>query len=154
MKSPQMVVAEAAVAANDCDLKVAWFNCAGGLNAKIDNIKLILSLHDFDILFISEAEIRQTTNTSLFHIDNYDFFASGAFSLKGHSRSAVFIRSSLKYKLRVYSSEIISVEINDTLIIGVYRQFKLWPGETNEGELLKILEIVKTFPKADRKSVV
>ncbi len=42
---------------NDC-LHVAWYNCAGGLLAKIDNIKLILQIHDYDLLFVSETEIK------------------------------------------------------------------------------------------------
>lgn len=44
----------------------------GGLHAKIDIVKLILILHDLDLLFLSEAEIKTENAYSLFSMKGYD----------------------------------------------------------------------------------
>ncbi len=77
-------------------LRVAWFNCAGGLLAKIDNVKLILSLHDYDVLFVSESEIKQNIDCSLFTISGYSFHVAGTLESRGHARSSVFVKEGLE----------------------------------------------------------
>jgi hypothetical protein len=83
-----MVVVEAEDVARTSDLHVGWYNCAGGLLAKIDVIKLLIAIHDFDIFFISETEIKCDTDVTLFSISGYSLWSAGT-SSSGLIRSAV-----------------------------------------------------------------
>jgi hypothetical protein len=120
---------------------MAWYNCAGGLVAKIDNIKLILNLNSFDILFVSKAEIKIESDLSLFNIAGYSLHVAGTFAKVHHVRSVVYVREGLGLSVTTYSDlEIIRVSRLNLEIVGVYRQFKLWPGQTHRGEMDKILK--------------
>ena len=121
------------------DLRVAWYNCAGGLIAKIDVIKFILSDIDIDVLFVSEAEIKPDTDLALFNVAGYEHIVAGTINLKFHARSSAFFKSFLGFKATVFDTEVIALT-NDTIrLVGVYRQFKLWPGQTHLSELEKML---------------
>ncbi len=130
--------------AND-HLKVAWYNCAGGLLAKIEDIKILVKLYDLDIFFVTESEIKTDSNVGLFKIPGYELNIADTLHSLGHARSEVFTRNDINCKVVVAPTEVIKVVINDMTIAGVYRQFKLWPGQTHCGELIKIIECLKSI---------
>ena len=63
---------------------------------KMENIKLLLSEHKFDILGISEANLSSKVNSSLYHIDGYNTIIAPG----DPSRIMVFIKNNLTYKIR------------------------------------------------------
>ena len=63
---------------------------------KMENIKLLLSDHKFDILGISEANLSSKVNSSLYHIEGYNTITAQG----DPSRIIVFIKNNLTYKIR------------------------------------------------------
>ncbi len=136
-------------------LNVAWYNCAGGLLAKIDSIKIILDLTIPDILFLSEIEIKDETDTSLFNIKGYSLIISGSLQKFGHARTGVYIKSSIALEAGVslYESEVIGIRVGSVLLAGTYRQFKLWPGQSHKNELVKMLAIISELVQKNDDSL-
>ncbi len=121
-------------------MSVAWYNCAGGLLAKIDVIKLILSINNYDVLFVSESEIKIDSDVSLFKVKGYELVIAGTLGPLRNARSSVFIKEDILPALKVHTfdSEVICLTAKSLVIAGVYRQFKLLPGQTYQSELNKI----------------
>jgi len=112
-----------------------WWNCGGGIKNKIEYIKYTLSTLNPIALFISEAEIGKFDDLGVITVENYDLLTSKNLEF-GKSRSAVYVRSEIKYKRlersEKDSAEIVSLLIDGNVLLGIYRPFK----PTVEGESL------------------
>jgi len=73
---------------------VAW-NCAGGLKAKIDEVKNIISKTNADIFFTCEAEVTLQQD-SFFEIRNYELHVANSILL-GKGRLTCHVSASVSH---------------------------------------------------------
>lgn len=74
-------------------LKIASWN-ANGLCNHTQEVKAFISLHDIDILLISETHF---TNKSYFRVPNYNLYFTNHPSGRGHGGTAILVRSSIRH---------------------------------------------------------
>jgi len=73
---------------------ISW-NCAGGLKAKIDEVKNIISATNVDFFFTCEAEVK-AQQEKFFEIRNYELFVANSIQL-GKGRLTCHVSASVSH---------------------------------------------------------
>ena len=126
-------------------LKICSLNVCLGLLNKLNYIAQLLNTKNIDLLFLQEAEIQKETDVQLYNIRNYLLEISPTLS-KGKARTCVYIKNTLNYEIipnEDVDLEIIKVKIQDTMIIGFYRIFKLISHPTHHAYLTSAIDEFK-----------
>jgi len=121
-------------------MKIYYWNCAAGLLKKLDYVRDLIKENDVDLFFIAEAELRYGSDLGCLTLSGYDLITSNTFASRGKSRLVC-------YKKQGFESLTGLNEFNDILvfnyksytIVGLYRGFKLFEGETELSNFLRLL---------------
>ena len=120
-------------------IRIASWNCCLGLQNKTETVKIILQDYELDILFLQEAEIKNTTPINHLEIIGYTLELSPTYGQK-NSRTCCYVKNNLKYTrdnaCERNNVEIIVIKVFDTQIAGLYRPFLL-PHHNNEADYMK-----------------
>jgi hypothetical protein len=105
---------------------ITWWNCAGGVVSKLNLIKHYIDKNKPDALFVFESNIKINKVYSHLNIKGYELFVSG----NDISRTACYVKidSGIKFKSGGNGNEVITLESEKELIIGLYRPFKVETG--------------------------
>lgn len=142
-------------AAHQClserDQKILWWNCGGGLRFKIDYIKYTINTLNPYIFFISESEVLANDDVGVFSIKNYELLLSQTLG-RGKARVCAYVREGIKYKrlaeIENKTVDVIGIELENYIIIGVYKPFKvLDPMVNNLENMLEALYKIETSSK-------
>lgn len=128
--------------------EIYWWYVAGGLNAKFDSVKNIINKESPVAFFILEANLNRNKCHKHLYLPGYDLFVSES----DMARTACYIKKGSGYKMTNAGegNEVISIENSRNKVLGVYRPFKLYPGQTLKGNfdtMLKHLEKETITPK-------
>lgn len=118
---------------------VLWWNCAGGLAGKINEIKMIINDFSPIAFFIFESNIRNNKINSHLNIQGYELITTST----TFSRTACYLRSdsvSPGSICRGEGNEVITLEMGDMMIIGVYRPFKVEEGSNLNEQFDKLMK--------------
>ncbi len=104
-----------------------WWNFAGGINGKLNDIKLAINDYSPLVFFVFEANIRTIKINTHFNITGYDLFYTDS----ELARTSCYVKSNSGYEIcRGSGTQSMSVMVNGMLTIGVYRQFKVDRGSS------------------------
>jgi hypothetical protein len=125
----------------NCPYKIYYWNCAAGLVGKWDLIRGWLDTERPDVLFVSEADIMGGVDTSLFNLPGYTFALCSTMALHNKSRMACWYRNffNRNHNLEETGNEIIVLQHKKSLIVGLYRPFKCYVGETHKSNFDRLL---------------
>ena len=126
-------------------LKVASLNLCLGLYNKLNYISQLLNTKKIDVLFLQETEIQSMTDTQMYNIRGYSLEISPTLN-SGKARSCAYIKNTLNYKIIPNTDphlELIKVKIQNTVLIGFYRTFKLVNHPTHLQYLESAIEELK-----------
>ena len=101
--------------------------------------------YNLDVLFVSEVEIKPETHLPLYNIPGYKHGIAGTLNSRKHARSSAYFKSNLNLTPTLFDSEVICLSSSSIILVGGYRQFKLWPGQTHISELQKIIDILESL---------
>ncbi len=120
---------------------IAWWNCAGGISAKINFIKNFIIAHEPSAFFIFESNIKTDKVNTHLNIKNYTLHLSGS----AFARTACYIKIDSGFKIREDKShkcEIIVIENGVYRMLGVYRPFKVEEGNSLGAQFDDILHFL------------
>lgn len=108
-----------------------YWNCCSGLLKKLDYIKdLIETIHP-DVFFISEVEVRLDFDLGCLSIQGYETHFSKTLFSRGKSRLMGLVKAGIEVvEIGTEFDEILAFNINDCNVVGIYRPFKCFSGET------------------------
>jgi len=120
-------------------MRIISWNCAGGLRAKMDEIRLVAAKHAPDCLLINEAELKNDDNLDYFGLQGYSLYKK-----PGLSRCVGYIKDGKNIRIHSdkFSDEIVNFSTNDYHIIGAYRGFH---SSLERDEKLRFEKILSTF---------
>jgi len=138
-------------------MSVIFWNCAGGLVAKIDFINYTLSAFSPEILFVSEAEINLNKNYDCVKVPGYKLEVSKTIS-HGKARQAAYVKNSSdvvrRPDLENGVSEVIVFSNARSVICGVYRPFKNIQGTSPSQALTNLLECLNRVVETHKDVIV
>ena len=135
---------------------IASWNCAGGIKSKYDYIVDLIGSNKLSILFVSESELT-SNDLDIVKIKDYDLLTSNTLNGPGNkSRLSCYINTKIKYKVLFIESvlDVIALDIGPLRLIGVYRGFKLLPGENNESAFKTLMKTLIKLTKTDKRIIV
>lgn len=132
---------------------VVFWNCAGGIKSKYDYIVDMIRFHKPSVLFISESELT-LNDIDIVKIPDYDLLVAGTIRIK--TRLACYIHNSIKYKQLLIRDDldVIALDINQIRVVGVYKGFKLPPGQTKISNFKAFLDTLSKLTKTDRSVII
>jgi len=133
-------------------LKVCYWNCGSGLLKKIDFVRDQIVGKNVDAFFIAESEIKKESDLDCLNIQNYNIHLADTISTRGKTRLMCYAKQNLtRFKLGSDLNDLIALQKGDSKVIGIYRGFKCYPGET---ELTNYKRLLDSFDGLDlNKSV-
>ena len=115
-------------------LQISTWNLCNGLLYKMPYVKELLKEYKLDILFLQETKLPYDVNLKLIQVDDYTIKIARSTST---ARTVVYIHTTVKYE-RVeenVNTNVILINLNEDYqlkqLCGIYRQFKLNPGENH-----------------------
>jgi len=120
----------------------------------MSSVQYIAQKFNPDIIFISEAEIKE--GTKWIALPNYHLVMSNTIKY-GKSRLACFSKVGIDFKhikIECDDLEIIALENNHVRIIGAYRPFKQVAGNTLNTYLAKLLETLDTLSSTCKELII
>jgi len=130
---------------------ILYWNCCGGLQSKIDTVKVINKDYKPDLFFISEAEIKKDTPLEWYNIEEYILIPSSNYS-SSKSRLVLYHKKCIEVQIshaKTQGLELITAKMGNNNVTGVYRPFKSGAGLTFREELVSILEELKPLTSAN-----
>jgi len=119
---------------------ILYWNCANGIFNKRDIIKNYLQINSPELFFISESEIDKTKELNLLETLPYELNLSNTLSDTRKARICCY--SKPEWTLLPNSStmdEILSYKKQNHIIIGIYRPFKTYSGESTTTNFERLL---------------
>ena len=130
--------------------KIIYWNCAGGIKSKIDFVRNLISKHSPTLCFISEADI-ESFDLDVVRVKDYDTVVPD--SIKDRkARTLCYIKNDITYKkLSCHSDlDLISIDIGNERIVGLYKGFKLPPGVKPKSFFETIITALKALSATDK----
>jgi len=121
-------------------LKIFYWNCGSGLVRKLDFIFDLIRVNNVDVFFVSEADFSIEQNPQVLNIDGYETVFSRTLKSRNKSRLLCFKKSAIQ-TLNCGSEldEVITLSYQNVVIVGLYRPFKCYDGETERTNLDRLL---------------
>jgi len=127
-------------------LKIQYWNCAAGFLKKFDYVKDLIVEHGVYIFFVAESEIRYDDNLDIFSLCGYEVVVSETITSRGKARILCFKRNTIKIIGGLNpQNDIIALESDGRVIVGIYRGFKLFQRETSISNYERIIADLKKF---------
>lgn len=122
-------------------LKINYWNCGSGLLKKLDLVKEMIDENKIDIFFIAEAEVRLEFDLGCLSHDGYNLFTSNTLQSRGKSRIICLARKEFKkFELGSEFNDLIAIDCEGMNVVGYYRGFKCFDGETERSNLWRLLD--------------
>jgi len=135
-------------------LFLSW-NCANGLVNKIDNVRVVVEKFIPEIAFIQESNLKDQ-QIGPCQIKGYDLLTSNTL-LSGCSRIACYKKRGSQFKqLKVQNDtiDLIILESDFALIIGLYRGFKIYDGSLPKDHFQKYLTEIERNLKINKELII
>jgi len=122
-------------------LKVCYWNCGAGLLKKIDFVRELIAGKNVDAFFIAESEIKGDVDLGCLNIQNYNIHLSDTINTRGKSRLICFAKQNLiRVRLGSDLNDLIALQKGDSKVVGIYRGFKCYPGETELSNYKRLMD--------------
>jgi len=133
---------------------IMYWNCANGIFTKREIIKNYLTIHEPELFFISEAEIDLYKETNLLQVHNYELYLANTISETRKSRICCYSKSDWSnLSIKSKTDEILAFKKANHIVVGIYRPFKIYSGETTSTNFERLLgsiqEIFNTHANCD-----
>jgi len=103
-----------------------------------------------DIFFLAEADIKSSAMISFMNISGYSIVFSGPYLTRGKSRLIAIVRDGSFREITVPSNsmnEVIGLKLGNSIIVGVYRPFKIYDSETERSNFVRLIMGLDSIPK-------
>lgn len=130
-----------------------YWNCGSGLVKKLSNLHSFIDSSEPVAVFVSECDVVNGRNINIFSHKGYNLAFSNTLTQTGKSRILAWYRDDLFERLphlEMVGNEIIVLKSKEKnfLLVGCYRPFKLFPGETvisNFNRLMTNFELITNY---------
>lgn len=121
-------------------LKIYYWNCASGLLRKIDYIRELIKQDNVDLFFVAESEIRYDCDFGCLTLTGYDIVAANTINSRGKARLICFKKQGFSKVegLNEFNDALI-FQLGNVSVAGIYRGFKLFEGESESSNFLRLI---------------
>jgi len=137
--------------------KVLYWNVASGLLKKWDVIKEIITKHEPIIVFIAEADLKNNQNYECLNVSGYDLIFTDTLLERGKSRMIALVQKNTFKVVKVPNNELnelIFLSDGKRTIVGGYRPFKCYEGETAQSNFERMMGCLKSLNRKDHNIII
>jgi len=139
-------------------MSIYYWNCASGLVRKWETIRDIVLGESPLVFFVAEADVKFGMDLSFLNINGYRLALNSTFASMGKCRLICFYKESVKRlcHLEEDGNELMVFSANNQIIVGTYRPFKCFDGETISSNFNRLIDNLSHVVKqcSSHKSLV